>query len=201
MVCCSGHRLEPNDLLPGETLVVSKRANAWVKPSDYGLSMLAVSIGILRLLEGCCTSQTTAYCSSLTPRIVLGEDSVFSCRRIVSIRDSSKLIAKRITVSTRTNDFQFVIWGIREFIDAVQKLKMDLTQMDIPRVRTLILQNFDKWGEGLQVFGGLEALNKMLLNLTQSVVKDLAKSATNPMEALGAMALESLVSTSETKHE
>lgn len=52
------------------------------------------------------------------------------------------------------------------------------------------IKNFDKCGEGLQVFGGLEKVNKIFLQ--GGKVAELFKLATNPLEGLAAMAFDEL---------
>ena len=185
------------DLLPNENVILSKNANAIIKLTDYGLSqfafdkyMWAVGMKGKEAIGGRVhlTNYRLIFKSHKLNRLK-GKFSIF-LPTIRTVRNSSFLISRKVTVGTGLSNFDFVIWGIPAFIKELNAAQDKLTTDEIKKLKIDILNNYEKCGEGLQIFGGLETLNKIFLRGAK--VQQLSELATNPFEAIGAMALEEL---------
>ena len=185
------------DLLSDEKITLSKNANVVIKLTDYGLSkfafdkyMWAVGMKGKESIGGMIhlTNYRLIFKSHNINRLK-GKFSIF-LHTINTIRDTSFLITKKVSVGTKLSEFSFVIWGIPAFIKEVESARNKLTENDLMRLQNEILTNYEKCGEGLVIFGGLEKLNKIFL--AGGKAQQLFELATNPLEAMGAMALEEL---------
>jgi hypothetical protein len=189
--------LENNELLPSEEIVLSKGANAVIKLSEYGLSKFA--FGKYMWVVGLKGKESIGGKLHLTNyRLVFkshrlnrvrGKFSIF-LSTITGIRDTSVLITRKVAVSTKLREFEFIMWGIPAFIEAVQTRKAALGDDDIAKIQTYAVQYYERCGEGLEKFGGLVTLNKIFLEGEK--IKNLIDFATNPIEAIGELALEEL---------
>lgn len=189
--------LTQTDLLSNENVILEKDANAVIKLTDYGLSkfafdkyMWAIGMKGKEAIGGkiYLTNYRLIFKSHNINR-VKGKFSIF-LHTINSIRDSSFLITKKISVTTKLSEYSFVIWGIPAFIKETEVARNKITENDIMNMQSEILSNYEKCGEGLKIFGGMEALNKIFL--TGGKAQQLFDLVTNPLEGLGVMALEEL---------
>ncbi len=192
----AGSNLNPAvDLLPGEIIILSKKANLWVKPSEYGLRSLFSGLHGVLDMEAIggqvhLTNYRLVFKSHAYNRIV-GKVSVF-LPPIATIRDTLGGMVREVTVTTSLTEFEYVIWGIPAFIESVKQAKAALGQDDISKIQALAVQYYDRVGEGLQTFGGMAALNSVFIQKTKSV-RDLLGLARNPYEAIGVIALQVLL--------
>lgn len=114
---------------------------------------------------------------------------------IQSLKDTSRLLAKRMEVGTGTQMFEFVVWGIPELIKAVQGARDGLAPAQVEELRTAAVENYGKFGKGLKVVEGIEAMNKGLL--VGRKLSELAKLATgtgDPVELSSILNLLELLS-------
>jgi hypothetical protein len=185
------------DLLPGEQVLESKPANAVIQLSDYGLSRFAFDKYMW--LAGMKNKEAIGGSLSLTSyRLVFqshqlnrlrGRYSIF-LPSILSLRDASFLWTRKIAVGTRLTEYQFVLWGIPRFLQRVEEARSRLSGDALQHLQSIAVEHYEKWGEGLQVFGGAEKLNRLVL--AGGKAQELFQLATNPFEALAAAALEDL---------
>ena len=185
------------DLLTNENILLEKNANAVIKLTDYGLSKFAFdkymwTIGMKgkEAIGGkiYLTNFRLIFTSHNINR-VKGKFSIF-LHTINSIRDTSFLVTKKLSIGTKLSEYSFVVWGIPAFIKEIENAQNKITKNDLMKMQSEILANYEKCGEGLKIFGGVEALNKVFL--VGGKVQQLFDLATNPLEALGAIALEEL---------
>ena len=186
------------DLLPGEQVLESKPANAVVTLSDYGLSRFAFDkylwVAGMKDKEAIggrlwLTSYRLVFQAHAINRL-RGRYSIF-LPSIQALRDASFLWTRKVAVATRFTEFQFVLWGVPRFLARVEEARSRLTPDALPHLQRLAVEHYDRWGEGLQVFGGLEALNRTVLAAGRA--NDLFQLATTPFEALAAAALDELL--------
>ncbi|GAB4577769.1 MAG: hypothetical protein Fur0022_05010 [Anaerolineales bacterium] len=188
-----------NDLLPSEKLILSKPANAVISIDEYGLSKFAFdklmwTVGMkgkeaiggkLHL-----TNYRLTFISHAVNRLK-GKFSIF-LPTIRNVDDTSFLIKKQITVSSRTQKFDFVVWGIPELIAAIQTQSKNLSQQDKATLSNIAASNYKKCGEGLKIFTALEAVNVGML--TAEKIMKVVEIAQNPIEASSILNLLELFS-------
>lgn len=147
--------LTNHDLLPDEHILFSKRANAVVKRGIGGIMGEAIG-GELYL-----TNYRLIFKSHIFNRL-RGKFSIF-LPTITEMRDSSSILAKKVTIVTKIIEFEFVIWKIHIFIKSVESAKTELKEDDILKIRQYAAQYYERCDEGLEIFGGLEVINKVFL--------------------------------------
>jgi len=193
--------LKSQDLLTGETLILSKGANALIKPNEVGLSRFAfdhllplVGMKGKEAIGGKLhvTNFRLVFAAHAINRLT-GKFSIF-LPTIQDVRDTSGLIAQKIEVNTRTQKFEFVVWGIPALLEAIQKAKTGLTAEDIQTLRHTAVVEYQKCGEGMQVFNELEKVNTVLsvLALRKPHFAQIAGTAKSPIEAATALNLAEL---------
>jgi hypothetical protein len=196
-------RLEPDqDLLPGESLVLSKPANLFVKPSEYGLASLFSGLKGVIDIEAIggqvhLTNYRLIFKSHEINRLK-GKVSVF-LPTIKSLQDVSGLMVKKVSVATELTEYEFVVWGIPAFIEAVRGARAALSPEDISRLGPLTAQYPSKVGEGLMGVPGSEGLGIFSMQpfgvrahqptVGDALLRLLIRRARNPFEALGLVAL------------
>lgn len=190
---------EQNDLLPGEKLILSKAANVVITIDEYGLSKFAFdklmwTVGMkgkeaiggkLHL-----TNYRLTFISHAANRLT-GKFSIF-LPTIQNVEDTSFLIKKQLTVLSRTQKFDFIVWGIPELIAAIQTQSENLNQQDKVSLRNIAASNYQKCGEGLKVFTALEAANVGIL--TAEKIMKVVEIAQNPIEISSVLNLLELFS-------
>jgi hypothetical protein len=160
----------PDDLLAGETVILSKNANAIISVDENGLSRFAFdqlmwTVGMqgkeaiggrLHL-----TNFRLIFKSHAINRLT-GKFSIL-LPTIQEVKDVSRFLTKKIEIVTRTQHFEFVVWGIPELIAAITAAKTKLTAEQIQSLRANAAADYQKLGDGLQVFRAIEALNRNFL--------------------------------------
>jgi hypothetical protein len=186
--------IDQSDLLSGESVILSKGANAVIKISDYGLSRIAFdqlmwTVGMkgkeaiggkLHL-----TNYRLIFKSHPLNRL-RGKFSIF-LPTIREVKDVSGLISKKIEVFTQTQAFEFVVWGIPALIAAIKSSKSKLDPKEVETMRTAAVKNYEKCGEGLKIFKAVEAINVGVLT-AQQLLK-IVELTQNPIEVSGIMNL------------
>src|SRR5689334_18257906 len=155
--------IHQEDLLPGENVVVSKAANAIIKVDEHGLSQFAFdqlmwTVGMqgMEAIGGKLhlTNCRLIFKSHAVNRLT-GKFSIF-LPTIQEVQDISRFLVRKIAVVTKTQRFEFVIWGIPQLITAINTARNSLTPPAIEAMRATALANYQKCGEGLQIFQALE---------------------------------------------
>lgn len=129
MDLASGHLLE------GETVLLEKAANAVLHPSDYGLSKIPVgSVGLAlmgwRDMEAIggklhVTNYRLLFSSHAINRVT-GTISIF-LPTITQLRDVSRMLSKKLAVTTPSSESTFVVWGIPQLIAVIEQAKAAMT--------------------------------------------------------------------------
>jgi hypothetical protein len=191
--------LMPDDLLPGEHLVLDKAANAVISIAEHGLSRFAFdrymglvgmkgkeAIGGRLYLTDCRLIFKSHAVNRLT-----GKFSVF-LPTIVDVKDTSGFIAKKMEVATRAQKLEFVVWGIPELMAAIRTQRDLLGPPQRALLRAAVAANYARCGDGLKISRALEAINVGLL--TAQKIHDLISLAQNPLELSSALSLFELFS-------
>ncbi|KAJ4195435.1 hypothetical protein NW767_009757 [Fusarium falciforme] len=185
--------LQSDDLLPGEKVLMKKAANAMISIDDYKLSRFFAN-DLARLfgkenLEAIggklyLTNYRMLFKSHSINRVT-GKFSI-ALPTISAVEDTSKFLTKRIDVTTSTETFQFVVWGIPEFIAMIDKTRLALEPAEVKRLQSLVLENYKIFGDGMTVAKSIEGINKALLAARKAgVLTKLAIGAGNPLEITG----------------
>lgn len=197
--------LPPSDLLTGEQWLTSKPANAVIRLDEYGLSTFAFdNYMALAGMEG---KETIGGQLELTTyRLVFhshgfnrvtGKFSIF-LPTIQDARNTSHLLVRQMSVYTRTQQYDFIVWGIPAFIQAILGARDRLDPALLPALQTYAVTDYAKCGDGFQVQRTLEALNVGFLTAQQ--IKTGVGAATNPFELSSALNLLELFTDNEPAH-
>jgi hypothetical protein len=155
-----GWNVTDDDLLPGEEVLVSKLANLWVKPSEYGLSQFAFNhlLGNNESLGGKAhlTTYRILFKTHGVNRLV-GSYSIF-LPNVVEIR--KKLLGIRVV--SKVQECSFVMWFSGKFVRTALERRDEMGEDEIADLRELIEANPETLGDGLQKQGGLESINRVL---------------------------------------
>ncbi len=195
--------LPPSDLLTDEQWLTSKPANAVIRLDDYGLSSFAFeNYMALAGMQG--KEAIGGHLELTTYRLVFhshgfnrvtGKFSIF-LPTIQAVRDTSHLFVKRMSVYTRTQQYDFIVWGIPAFIQAILAARDHLDPAMLPTLQNYAVTDYAKCGDGFQVQRTLEAINVGLL--TTQKIKTGVSAATNPFELSSALNLLELFSGPES---
>lgn len=132
-----GMDLSPGELLPGERVILTKKANCVVRLSDVGLQRLRFDQGLAAIGMGGqeaiggqlhLTSYRLVFASHAVNRAV-GKLSLF-LPTVVELRDTSKGLAKKLTVRTELQEVELVVWGVPALITAIDQQRRVLTPTD-----------------------------------------------------------------------
>ncbi|KAH7191639.1 hypothetical protein BKA60DRAFT_612912 [Fusarium oxysporum] len=148
--------LRSDDVLPGEKVLMKKAANAMININDYKLIRFFAD-DLARLfgkenLEAIggklyLTNYRLLFKSHSINRVT-GKFSV-ALPTIIAVEDTSKFLTKRIDVTTSTETFQFVVWGIPELIDKINETRLALEPVEAKRLQSLVLENYKVFGDGM----------------------------------------------------
>lgn len=165
--------LGEEDLLPGEQVVLDKSANAMIRVSEFGLSrfafdrvMVATGLGDVEAIGGkLYVTDYRVLFKSHTVNRVRGAFSIF-LPTVRELRDTSAGIKRQLEVSSSTQRFTFVIWGIPKVIAAIENARARLAPAAVSRLAESATAHSARLGEGLQTAAGLEAVNRFLTGFT-----------------------------------
>jgi hypothetical protein len=168
-----GMGLREEDLLPGEEVVLGKSANAMIRVSEFGLSrfafdrvMVAMGLGDAEAIGGrlYVTDCRVVFKSHAANR-ARGAFSIF-LPTVRDLHDTSAGIKRQLEVSSATQRFTFVIWGIPKVIAAIEDARARLDPAAVSRLAELATAHSAQLGEGLQTAAGLETVNRLLTGFT-----------------------------------
>ncbi|MFE4695840.1 hypothetical protein ACFRIC_02000 [Streptomyces sp. NPDC056738] len=194
---------KPEDLLPGEGIILRKNANAVIDVRQAGLSRFAFDdlmwlVG-MRNKEAIggrlyLTNYRMVFTSHRFNR-VRGSFSIFlPC--VEEVRDSSFAATRQITVHTGTQDFTFVVWGIPRLLETVDECRAEFDASYVADLAAMALAEPWKLGGGFRIAALNERLNIALSTLRRGTgdyataaasVAGLIDSRFNPAEAAGTL--------------
>jgi hypothetical protein len=189
----------PDDLLAGENVILSKNANAIINVDEQGLSRFAFDQ--LMWTVGMQGKEAIGGRLHLTNfRIIFKSHAInrltgkFSILlpTIQEVKDVSRFLTKKIEIVTKTQHFEFVVWGIPELIAAITTAKTKLTAEQVQSLRANAAADYQKLGDGLQVFRAIEAINRSLL--TANDLTKVAAVAENRIQGSTVLNLMELLS-------
>jgi|SRR6185312_311999 len=168
-----GMGLREEDLLPGETVLLGKSANAMIRVSELGLSrfafdrvMVGAGFGDVEAIGGklYVTDCRVVFKSHAANR-VRGAFSIF-LPTVRDLRDTSAGLKRQLELGTATQRFTFVIWGVPKVIAAIEGARGRLDAAAVSRLAESATVNSARLGEGLQTAAGLETVNRFLTGFT-----------------------------------
>jgi hypothetical protein len=172
-------KLTDAELLPGERRVLTKRANAIVSPTDYGLERFPYDkhMGLVGMKDreaiGGKLHLTTARLVFKAHRInrLTGSMSIF-LPSVVAAADTSHRVTRKVRIDTPSQAFEFVMWGIEEFLTALESQRAALGEEQRAELVAAIREHPEALGGGLEVsrkvdqlFGGRGSLVEVVEDL------------------------------------
>lgn len=137
-----GMALKGDDLLVDEELVVTKSANAVIRPSEYGLKrfpfdkyMPLVGMKGREAIGG--KLHLTTFRLLFKAHAVNRAKGSFSIflPTVTGVRNASRLATRKVRIETPSQEFEFVLWGIPGFLAAVNERR---EQLDAAQVENLV---------------------------------------------------------------
>jgi hypothetical protein len=193
-----GMKLKESDLLPGERLILSKGCNSIISVREAGLTdfaadkyMWAVGMKGKEAIGGNMhlTNYRLLFKSHKLNRVT-GKVSIF-LPVITDVQNTSRLVVRQMSVCTDATELKFIIWGIPKLMAAIEQARAELMASDYSYLGKYATEYFDRCGDGMEVFGGLEKINQAFL--VAGGANNLVKAATNPWQAASAMITQELV--------
>jgi hypothetical protein len=191
-----GMDIQTTELLEGEQVVVGKAANAVIKQSDYGLERLPYDHLVNRIgfkgkeALGGNLHLTNFRLVFKAHRInrVQGKFSIF-LPAITQFRNTSSFLVKRLEIRTELQIFEFVIWGVDEFIRVATNRQLALTN---PQKTALQEAARNKPAQFISDTHVSSAVNNMAMNVPE-IAKKVAGIATNPLDLSAAISVLEII--------
>ena len=191
-----GMDIQAEELLDGEQVIVTKMANAVIQLSDYGLKRLPYD-GLMNRM-GFKGKEAIGGKLHLTNfRLVFkahpvnrvrGKFSIF-LPAITQLRNTSRFLAKKLETRTELQIFEFVIWGVDEFIRAVTNRQLELTTQQKAALQEMVRTKPAQFISDTHV---RSVINYVTMNLTEIAGK-VARLATNPLDLSAAISVLEII--------
>lgn len=192
-------RFTDNDLMPGESLLASKFANAVITPTEHGLTRL-VADGLMWLVgmkdreaiggRLYLTNQRLLFRSHSINRLT-GDIELF-LPTIRTLKNTSYLWMRKCVVETASVRQEFVIWRVNAFLKKVRAAREALGPEAVRQIREAVETRSRSGGGGLHVHEKLEALNRAAGGKAKLKA---AESKANPIRVATQLALLDLFDT------
>lgn len=175
--------LNSEDLLPGEGIILRKNANAVIDVRAAGLSRFAFDD--LMWLVGMRNKEAIGGRLYLTNYRLVFKSHRFNRVRgtfsmflpcIEEVRNSSVAATRQVTVRTGTQDFTFVVWGIPQLIETVDRCRAEFDDAYVADLAAMALAEPGKLGAGFQTVARHEAVN-VLMNAVRRRADDVSTAA------------------------
>jgi hypothetical protein len=156
-------------LFNGERQILTKAANAIVRPDEHGLTRFFADqlMGVVGMqgreaIGGHLhlTSYRLLFVAHAVNRLT-GSFSIF-LPTIREVADTSRFITKKITVSTQTQQYDFVVWGIPALLAAIETARAAATPADRAAMREALASDA-RVLQQLQVNSLIEGINAALV--------------------------------------
>jgi hypothetical protein len=176
-----------DELLKGETLILSKPANAIIRPDEYGLTRFVgdkyMWVAGMQGLEGIggklhLTNYRLIFVAHAINRLT-GKFTIF-LPTVQGLKDNSGFFSKQLEVNTATQKYTFVVWGVPALITAIQTNRDKIDARQKKSIQRIAKANFEKVGGGLGVNNLIEGLNIGLLVYKQ--VHEILEKANGPLD-------------------
>ncbi len=181
-----GMEITKDDLFIGEKVLISKNANSVIKLNDFGLKGLSNSIEKAMTIIGFAGKEAIGGQLHLTnyrlifkshpANRVKGKFSIF-LNTIKSVKDTSILISKKIEVLTISQKYEFVIWGVPNFINELESAKQTLDKDKLKYITEMITKDYKKIGQGFEHFKELDILLRAMPKITEVIQDPLSLSS------------------------
>jgi hypothetical protein len=153
--------IDQTALLPDEAVVLTKKANAVLRPADYGLAPIANG----RLMKRVGMSDREAVGGQLyltNYRLLFqahplnrfhGTFSIF-LPTIREVLNASSGVTRQVEIVTGSQRCAYVVWGVTAVIAAIERGRAALDPAAVEQLAVLAAEHRDMLGEGLEPRGG-----------------------------------------------
>lgn len=161
-----GMNITSEDLLFGESVVMSKKANLVISLKEFGLSRLPIDNGQLAIL-GMDGKEAVGGMAHLTNYRIIFKPHFFNRVRgihsifLPNLKEVSSTFLNLI-VETSVHTYTFVMWFKREFINAIRQQQEFLLQDGVDKLRDAIRSSPKTLGGNLYKVGTFDSLNKAI---------------------------------------
>jgi hypothetical protein len=192
-------QINNSDLLKGEHIIKEKMANLIIVPKDFNLKKFAfdkmmwtVGMKDKEALGGklYLTNYRLLFKSHAVNRLT-GTVSIF-LPTIKMVKNSSYFVTRKITVQTLHAKVDFVIWGIKEFINKINAQQALLSHEQVETIRQLVKEDPAQVIYGLKNQEALNFINDLFL--AKEEITGGLEILNNPLGAITTMLLEELFS-------
>jgi len=173
-----GMQIEPEDLFTDEHVLVSKNANAIITLNDYALKEIPIGANKALELIGFASKEEIGGELHVTNyRLIFkshplnrarGKFSIF-LDTILDIKDVASF-SKTIQIDTLSQSYEFVVWGIPEFLEKINAARKAASTTQMPELKKKIENDYTKVGNGFEMFNGLDVFARPLDN-TEEIAK------------------------------
>jgi hypothetical protein len=192
--------MNQDDLLPGEHLILTRRASVVLSRDDLGLGKLGLIDAPNAVLKGResiggrldLTDQRLVFTTHQVNR-ASGRFSVF-LPVIRALRDTSRFLVRRIEVETTRTTWTFIVYGIPALLAATRRAGQALTPDDTLRILRGAREHPERVGAGVRA-GASGPSGAAILAVGRVDVEALARDAVAAREqnlAVGADAVHCL---------
>jgi hypothetical protein len=181
-----GMEITRDDLFIGEKVLISKNANSVIKLNDFGLKGLSNSIEKAMTIIGFAGKEAIGGQLHLTnyrlifkshpANRVKGKFSIF-LNTIKSVKDTSIFISKKIEVLTISQKYEFVIWGVPNFMHELESAKQTIDKDKLKYITEMITKDYIKIGQGFEHFKELDILLRAIPKITEVIQDPLSLSS------------------------
>jgi len=180
-----GTSLKQKDLFANETPIATKNANAIIMLTDYGKDKVNGKVDAAKII-GFHRSEAIGGQLHLTNyRLIFkshwinrlrGKFSIF-LNTIQDVRDASQMLAKKIQVSALSQSYEFVIWGIPQFLQTLDDARKNMSTEQMLALKPEIESNIEKVGTGLDYSKGVDLALRGVLNIENIALNPLSLSS------------------------
>lgn len=159
-------QLEQQDLFKGERVVMERKANAIIDFKDFGMKKIKYSPFRKHEAIG-----GKLYVTNY--RLIFKSHAINRVRGMYSIllptiqfvKDASVLVVKKIEVLSKDNTYIFVVWGIKELLEEIERVKSNLSVEEKMWLENIRESDEEKCGEGLKRFKEMEEIVEIMEHL------------------------------------
>ncbi|MBM7656430.1 hypothetical protein [Neobacillus cucumis] len=152
-----GMKIKSQELFNNEEILLERKANLMINIKDFGLKKMDFHLFQKKEAIGG-KLYVTNYRLIFKPHLVNRVKGTFSLMlpSILSTRDTSVLLSKKMTVDTNSHSYEFVVWKREELIYTIETLKRKLSHEDLRYLNELThgqqLSKFTEMDQILKIF-------------------------------------------------
>jgi hypothetical protein len=165
-----GMALSPDDLFPGEEVILTRLANLLIRPEEHGLSELFVDAGLggEEAIGGrlYLTNYRLLFRAHQINRL-RGAVSLF-LPSIAGVENTSMLFKRSLRIDTKCAAYEFIVWGQQALVDQIEERRSRFSNEKRKKLRRLLMDYPECLGRGLRPDLLAETVNQFLRGLSPS---------------------------------